>query len=192
MTQEEELLQILTANKSVQFILNNAHKLDMPNWYLGAGGIVQTIWNIKHGFDPEHGIKDYDLVYFDAVNISAETQENFIQKGKELFESVPVLVEIVNEARVHLWYRKEFGYPTDQDKYNSVEEAISIWPTTATATGVRKNPDGTFSVYAPFGLDDLLNLIVRPNKLKITKEVYLEKVNRWTKVWPKLKVIPWD
>lgn len=192
MTKEEELLEILKLNKSVQFILENAQKLNMPNWYLGAGGIVQTVWNIKHGFEPEYGIKDYDLVYYDANDTSSETQEDFVQKGKVLFKNIPVEVEIVNEARVHLWYRKEFGYPTNQDQYKSVEEAIGVWPTTATATGVRKNMDGQFIVYAPFGLDDLLNLVVRPNKPKITKEVYLEKVNRWTNVWPKLKVIPWD
>ncbi len=192
MTETEQLLQMLKKNKSVQFILEHAKELNMPNWYLGSGGIVQTVWNIKHGFDPEYGIKDYDLVYYDANNTSSEAQDVFIEKGKELFKKIPVLVEIVNEARVYLWYRKEFGYPTDQEQYKSVEDAISVWPTTATAIGVRKNADGKFQVYAPFGLDDLMNMIVKANKPRITEKVYQDKVDRWTKVWPNLKVIPWD
>ena len=82
----EQLLQILRKNKSVQLILKRAKELNMPNWYLGAGGIAQTVWNVKHGFDPENGIKDYDLVYYDADNISYEAEDVFIQKGKELFK----------------------------------------------------------------------------------------------------------
>jgi hypothetical protein len=189
MTKTEQLLQMLEKNKSVQLILERAKELNMPNWYLGAGGIVQTVWNIKHGFDPEYGIKDYDLVYYDANDISYEAEDVFIQKSKEVFKEIPVLVEIKNQARVHLWYEKHFGIPIDQ--YKSVEEAIGAWPTTTTAIGVRK-VDGQYNIYAPFGLDDLLGMVVRMNKIKITEKVYQDKVDRWTKVWPNLKVIPWD
>jgi len=185
----EQLLQILKQNKSVQSILNNANRLKVSNWYLGAGGIVQTVWNVKHGFDPENGIKDYDLVYYDADDVSYEAEDIFIQKGKELFKDIPVLVEIRNQARVHLWYEKHFGRPIDQ--YRSVEEAISTWPTTATSVGVRKI-DGQYHVYTPFGLDDLLDMIVRANKTLITEKIYQDKVDRWIKNWPNLKVVPWD
>jgi hypothetical protein len=190
MTNTEQLLQMLEKNKSVQLILERAKELGMLNWYLGAGGIVQTVWNIKHGFDPENGIKDYDLVYYDADDISYESEDNFIQKGKESFKDIPVLVEIRNQARVHLWYEKHFGKSIGQ--YKSVEEAISAWPTTATSVGVRKNADGQFQIYAPFGLDDLFGMIVRANKVNITEKIYQDKVNRWIKIWPNLKVVPWD
>ena len=139
MTNTEQLLQILEKNKSVQLILERAKELGMPNWYLGAGGVVQTVWNAKHGFDPENGIKDYDLVYYNADDISYKAEDVFIQKAKEVFKDIPVLVETRNQARVHLWYEKHFGQPIDQ--YRSVEEAISTWPTTATSIGVRKNED---------------------------------------------------
>ena len=51
---------------------------------------------------------------------------------------------------------------------------------------------GEFIVYAPYGLNDLFGMIVRPNKVQITKEIYLNKVERWAKIWHKLKIIPWD
>jgi uncharacterized protein len=47
-------------------------------------------------------------------------------------------------------------------------------------------------VYAPFGLTDLLNMIVRPNKMQITRELYEAKTERWTRLWPKLQRLPWD
>jgi hypothetical protein len=186
----EQLLQMIEKNKSVQLILDRANNLNMPNWYLGAGGIVQTVWNIKHGFDPENGIKDYDLVYYDADDTSYEAEDVFIQKGKELFEDISDLVEIRNQARVHLWYESHFGRTINQ--YKSVEEAINTWPTTATSVGVRKNIDGQFQVHAPFGLGDLFGMIIRANKALITEKIYQDKVDRWIKIWPNLKVIPWE
>ena len=47
-------------------------------------------------------------------------------------------------------------------------------------------------VYAPYGLNDLFGLVVRPNKAIAPEEVYYKKLSRWTKVWPKLQVIPWS
>jgi probable phosphoglycerate mutase len=38
---------------------------------------------------------------------------------------------------------------------------------------------GDCSICAPFGLDDLLGLIVRPNPRQITREIYEVKVARW-------------
>jgi hypothetical protein len=186
----DELLKILEKNRSLQQILDNASKLNMPNWYVGAGGIAQTVWNVKHNFEPEFGIKDYDLVYYDASDTSAEAQDSFTRKGREIFQNIVTPVEIVNEARVHIWYAQEFG--REIRPYVSVEDAISTWPTTATSTGVRKEGDGSYAIFAPYGLDDLLNLVVRPNRMLITEEIYNKKIERWTKLWPNLKVISWN
>ncbi len=189
MTKTEQLLEILEKNKSVQEILERAGELKMPNWYLGAGGITQTVWNVKHGFCPECGIKDYDLVYYDASDTSYEAENIFIQKGKEMFRNISISIEIRNQARVYLWYEKRFGNSIEQ--YKSVEEAINTWPTTATSIGIRKE-NGRFEVYAPFGLDDLLDMVVRANKAQITEKIYQDKVDRWVKIWPNLKIISWD
>ena len=52
MQDTQQLLKILEKNKSVQFILEHAAELAMPDWYLGAGGIAHTVWNVLHGFEP--------------------------------------------------------------------------------------------------------------------------------------------
>jgi len=188
MSQKEQLLKFLEKNRNLQLVLERAEDLGMPYWYIGAGGISQTVWNVKHGFDPENGIKDYDLVYYDGDNISYEAEDAYIQKGKEAFKDIPVPVEIRNQARVHLWYKKHFGYTIEQ--HESVEDAIGTWPTTATAIGIRKTGEN-FQIYAPFGLDDLLGMVVRAKKVKITENIYQDKVDRWIKIWPNLKIIPW-
>lgn len=75
-------------------------------------------------------------------------------------------IAVVNEARVHLWYRGHFGFSIEQ--YNSAEDAISNWPATATSIGVKCSEFGNFVVCAPFGLEYLFELVVRPNKKQIT------------------------
>jgi uncharacterized protein len=186
-SQIDDLRDILASSELISEVLEKAPQLNLPNWYLGAGAIAQTVWNKLHDYPLEQNIKDCDLVYFDS-DTSAEAQDLYIQKGKELFDDLPVEVEITNEARVHLWYEQEFG--KEMRQYVSTENAIDTWPTTATSVGVCYEGD-EFVVYAPYGLHDLLGMIVRPNKTLITSKVYTEKVDRWRKAWPNLTIIPW-
>ena len=188
--QIQALDRVLRQSPVLLKVLERAPQLGMPNWYLGAGCIAQTVWNLQHGFDVASNIKDCDLVYYDSSATSYEAEDVRVQKGKELFKDIPLRVEIMNEARVHLWYEKHFGYKIRP--YPSVEAAINTWPTTATSVGVRWDEAGQLRVYAPFGLYDLFGMIVRANRAQITEEIYLAKVERWTKVWRKLTVIPWS
>lgn len=180
-----ELKNVVLQNSVLVDILNKAPLLGIKNWYLGAGCISQTYWNYKHGYDLNQGIEDYDLVYFDP-DTSAEAQDAFIQKGRELFGDIPV--EIVNQARVHLWSFEQFGYRAPA--YTSTEEPIADWPTTATCVGLRKEGDN-IKIYTPLGVEDILNLTIRANKKAVTEEEYNKKVAKWTKKWPLLKVVPW-
>jgi len=77
---------------------------------------------------------------------------------------------------VHLWYAAKFGYAIPP--YTSTTHAMTTFPTTATAVGVQPQPLG-LSIAAPFGLQDLLGLIVRPNKVRITRSIYEAKLARW-------------
>ena len=152
-----------------------------------------------HGNPPEEHIRDYDLVYFDGSDRSYEGEDSVIRRGTAMFEDLQVRVEIRNQARVHLWYQKHFGKPfvyldrsgKTHGAYDSTEEAISSWPTTATSVGVRLE-EGRFVVFAPFGTEDIPNMVVRPNKRGVPKEVYEEKAPRWASTWPRLKVLPWE
>lgn len=47
-------------------------------------------------------------------------------------------------------------------------------------------------IYASFGLDDILDMVVRPNKKRVSKDVYECKARRWKSVWPQLRVVEWE
>jgi hypothetical protein len=180
---------LLARNPVVVEILERTPSLHLPDWYLGAGAITQTVWNVLHGFEPTSGIKDYDLVYFDPTDLSARTEEARERDAAALFGDLDMQIDLTNEARVHLWYEERFGIAIAP--YRSTEHAISTWPTTASSIGVRRQDD-EIVVCAPFGLNDLFAMIVRPNKTLIEESVYLSKAERWHRQWPRLVVIPWD
>jgi hypothetical protein len=182
------LRHALRQNPVVGMVLTVAADMGLPDWYFGAGGVAQTVWNQRHGFDPGDGIKDYDLVYFEADDLSAESEKRIEQDVVQRLADARVVVDVKNEARVHLWYAERFGRPLEP--YVSTEDAIATWPTTASSVGVREDEAGLV-VCAPFGLSDLLGIVARPNKTVVTQDVYEEKVSRWAARWPQLRVIPW-
>ena len=175
-------------NPAARAILERAPQLELPGWYLGAGGVTQTVWNLQHGFDPTRGIKDYDLVYFDPTDLGSEAEQAVQAAAGELFADLGVKLDVTNEARVHLWYPDRFARSIPP--YRSTEHAISTWPTTASSIGVRYQRD-VFVVCAPFGLRDLFAMVLRPNKAIIDEAIYDAKAARWAENWPMLSVTRW-
>ena len=107
--QIESLVKILEHSKNLTEALQKIPKLKLPNWYLGAGCINQTVWNYLLGKELDFGISDYDLIYFDDQDLSWEAEDFYIQKGNKLFKDFPIEIQIRNQARVHLWYEQKFG-----------------------------------------------------------------------------------
>lgn len=182
------LQEILEKNETLFQVISKCQELGLNNYYIGAGCITQTVWNYQNGNDLMYGISDVDFVYYDDNDLSYEAESIIIVKVRELFSNSNIEIDVKNQARVHLWYKSHFGY--DIHPYKSVEEAINTWPTTATAVGVRFE-SGKLLVYAPFGLNDMFEQIVRANKAQITEEIYIRKVEKWKAKWDTLKIIPW-
>ncbi len=185
---DRDLQETLRANPVCAAILDGAGSLGLPHWYLGAGAVAQTVWNQAHGYAPQAGIADYDLVYFDPQDLSKISEQAAEDAAVAAFGRPGARFDVTNEARVHVWYERKFGVAIPP--YESVEAAIGTWPTTATSIGVTC-ANGRFAVCAPFGTDDLWQLIIRPNKTLVTRQVYEAKVSRWSAIWPKLTIIPW-
>jgi hypothetical protein len=170
-------------------VLRNWKKIALPDCWLVAGAIAQTVWNHSFGLAATHGINDIDIVYFDADDVSESAEAEHASRIRNIFSDLPVWIDVKNEARVHLWYEAKFQRPIDP--YISATDAITTFPTTATAVGLQPRGCG-LELYAPYGISDLLGGIVRPNKKQITPDIYSRKVDRWSAVWPRLTVVDWD
>ena len=162
--------------------------IDFKNYYLAAGCINQTILNDFHGYPLKYGIEDYDIVYYDE-DISYEKEDKIIKELEKRLKRMNVSFDIKNQKRVPVWYKEKFK--EEKKEYTSVEDAISRWNSTITCIGVRLDQNKLI-ICIPYGLEDLINMVIRPVKKDTTKELYEKKANKWKKKWDRLTIISWD
>ncbi len=103
--QRAHFLELVSANPVNAAILERGPALGVPDWWLTAGAVFQTVWNVLDGRDPDAGIADYDFFYYDASDLSYEAEDAVIRRAGSLFADLGVTVEVRNEARVHRWSR---------------------------------------------------------------------------------------
>ena len=171
-------------------VLDILRKRTEQEFWLGAGAVVQTVWNHRFGFEPLHGIDDLDIVWFDPDDLTEGGEAAAATDLRADLAPLPLRVDAKNQARVHLWYQGKFGYTIPA--VTSMTDALERWPTMATAVALRLDSGGGIEILAPFGLEDLWGGVVRPNKRQITQEIYEAKIQKWTTSWPDLTVGPWS
>jgi uncharacterized protein len=171
----------LLSNPINRIILERWDALALPACWLVAGCLFQTVWNKQSGQPPQANIKDYDLFYFDASDLS-ETGEKKVQAHVEyVLADLNVTVEASNQARVHLWYESYFGCPCSALK-NSCD-GIDRFLIPATCVGVQPH-----ALYAPNGLDLLYQGILTMNPLTPHRELFERKSVSYRQRWPWLQV----
>ncbi|MEO5823461.1 MAG: nucleotidyltransferase family protein [Vicinamibacteraceae bacterium] len=179
---------MIVRNPLLDAVLDRAAALALPAWYLTAGCLFQTAWNALSGLAPTHGIRDYDLFYFDDADTSWEAEDVVIRRCAEAFGDLGVQVEVRNQARVHLWYPDRFGVLVEP--FRTCEDGVDAFAMTTCCVATRR-VEGRLRTYAPHGFADLFNLVLRPNPVRAPRAVYEEKARRWSAIWPDLQVLPW-
>lgn len=185
---EAELAAIVRADAGLMHVLTTVRALDLPDWRLVSGAVYQAVWNARTGRPAGYGVKDYDLAYFDASDLSYEAEDAVIKRVAAAFdEPVRSQVEVRNQARVHLWFQNRFGEP--YAPLSSTDEALGRFVAPTFAVGVRLEADGSLSVAAPFGLDDVFALTIRPNPNRPVAKGWAKAVDSARARWPELTVI---
>lgn len=189
--QNEKFISILKENKDLITILDYIYELNLPNFYIAAGSIFQTIWNYYDQKPLNFGIKDIDIIYYDPNNLSKEYEKKLENKIIEHFKALNLNYEfdVHNEARMHLW--KKENENKDINQYKNSEDAIDQWIATVHSIGITKENDN-IKVYAPYGLSDIFSKTIRPIKHKAnSKELYDKKAESWQKRFDNLNIIEW-
>lgn len=86
-------IEMALENRVNRAILGRGPDLGVPDWWLVAGAVFQTVWNVSDGRDPCAGIRDYDLFYFDASDLSWEAEDAVIQRAASLFADLDTVIE---------------------------------------------------------------------------------------------------
>ncbi|HUB85007.1 MAG TPA: nucleotidyltransferase family protein [Rhizomicrobium sp.] len=182
---DAEFLETVLHNQFNRAILARIPELQLPDAWLVSGALFQTVWNTRTKRAPDFGIRDYDIFYFDT-DISWEAEDAAIRRAKALFRDLGIVVELRNQARVHLWYEEKFGKP--YPPLTRATDGIDRFLMPCAQVGV--NADGV-TVYAPHGFDDIAAMIVRPNRTtNFHPDRYREKALRWQELWPELTILP--
>jgi len=163
----ERLTAILHATPPLMQVLSVARHLCLPDWLVFSGAVYQPVLNHLTGRPLDYGIKDYDLGYFDVSDLSYDAEDAVIRRVKAAFdEPLRRMVEVRNQARVHLWFEGKFGEP--YGPLSCTAEALERFASATFAVGVRLERDDRLHIEAPFGLADLFALRLRPNPRRKT------------------------
>lgn len=186
MTEPEFIADVLS-NPVNRAILERLPRLHLDDSWLVSGSLFQTVWNVRTGRAPQYGIRDYDIFYFDP-DVSWGAEDAAIQSAAALFGDLDAQIDLRNQARVHLWYRKKFG--TSYTALTCTTNGIDRFLMRNAQVGIRSS--GTeYEIYAPYGFDDIVQMIVRPNRsANFRAEHYFGKAKRWQSRWPEITIFP--
>lgn len=184
MINEEEIIKAIKEDIWMMDILKSVKSLNLPDWWVCAGFIRSKIWDMLHNFNERTSIPDIDVIYFDPTNINELEEKRLEETLKSLVPKTPWSVK--NEARMHI--------KSNMPPYSSSVDAISKFPETATALGVKLDEKDNVILTAPYGIRDVVNLEVKPTpfftKTKERAEIYENRIAKknWKSIWYKLNV----
>jgi hypothetical protein len=164
-------------------LLRRLPALGLKQCYLTAGCLFQTIWNLQSGLPAQSEIKDYDVFYFDDSDLSWAAEDTAIRRVTTLCSDLSATIEVKNQARVHLWYSERFGAP--YPRLQSSRDGIDRFLIAGSCIGIDILSG---ELYAPYGLADITDGILRPNPVNPNPALFTVKAQDYRKRWGWLKV----
>jgi hypothetical protein len=182
----DQFLALALRNPVIEAIACELLDLALPDAWIVAGCLSQSVWNGLTNRPVGYGINDYDVFYFDA-DTSWEAEDAVIRRVQARLRDLDATIEVRNQARVHLWYPAKHGKP--YAPVGRATDGIDRFLTVNTQLGIRRTDNGD-DVYAPKGFDDIAALFVRPNASpNFSAANYAAKAARWKALWPELTVM---
>jgi uncharacterized protein len=177
----EGFIADILRNRHNGIILDRWGELALPDGWLVAGCLFQTLWNLQAGRAPEADIKDYDLFYFDSNDPSEAAERRVQARVDDVLADLDIAVEVSNQARVHVWYESYFGHPYEQ--LRTACDGIDRFLVLATCVGIRPG-----ELYAPNGLALLYDGLLTTNPLTPYRNLFDQKAASYRARWPWLRI----
>lgn len=178
-----ELQALIASDRRRIRVLGVVRDLGLPDCWVAAGFVRNCVWDRLHGRAASPLVQDIDVIWFDPAACTAARDADLETALRARDGTLAWSVK--NQARMH-------GRNGDAP-YRSATDAMRYWPETATAVGVRLGPRDGIEVTAPYGLDDLFDLVVRPTQRFVGEKhaLYLERVlaKHWARDWPALSFV---
>lgn len=181
-----DLVTAALANPINRAILTRLPMLGIADAWLVAGSIYQSYWNVLSGRPVSAGIKDYDIFYCDPGDLSYEAEDEVVRRAAMVFADLDALIDIKNQARVHLWYKDRFG--SDYPAITSSRDAIARFQVRCTCVGLQPRVDGSLELHTPYGTDELTHGQLRANSLCPDQRGIRAKAESYQQRWPWLTI----
>lgn len=183
---EMRLVEIVRADADLMHVLATVRELGLPDWRVFSGAVYQSVWNVLTDRPMGYGRKDFDLGYFDP-DTSWDAEDVVIKRVAAAFEEpFRTDVEVRNQARVPLWFMDRFG--EEYEALPDTDAALARFVAPAFAVGVRLEDDYAISVAAPFGLEDVFSMTLRPNPDRPLAKGWDRVVASAIRRWPELSI----
>lgn len=177
----EVLRTLIAADEWRMRVLRAVRALGLPDWAIGAGFVRSRVWDWLCGDVRRTAPTDIDVLYHDPADLDSAAETAL---ERRLNEVIAAPWSVTNQARMHLY--------NDDPPYASTEDAMRHWLETPTAVAVRLSPDDRLEVLAPWGLDDLFTLTLRPTARGMAKPaLYRRRLaeKKWQAAWPLMRVV---
>jgi hypothetical protein len=183
-----DLAAFLAATPGLAGPLRAVAALGLPEGWIGAGLLRNAVWDalsgLPFGTNPPG---DADVVWFDPARADPATDAALEARLRRCWPEGPG-PSVRNQARMHA--------RNGDAPYAGTLDAVARWPETATAVAARwTTPAGRVEVAAPWGLGDLLGLVVRPTPAfaadPAKRAVFEARLaaKAWDRRWPALRIL---
>lgn len=178
---EKRLVDIVSQDTYIMSILNAVEKLSLNDAWVCAGLIRNKIWDHLHNITTP--INDIDVIYFDTSDTTLEMEKQLENELRFLLPNQPWSVK--NQARMHM--------KSDFNPFSSSLDGVAHFPEIPTAIAVRLY-NKELEVMAPYGLQDLFEMKVRPTPFYQMNSryypIYIERMMKknWDLIWEKLSI----
>lgn len=162
-------------------VLRAVRALGLPDWAIGGGFVRSRVWDWLCGDSRATVPTDIDVLYFDRGNLDPARETELEQR---LNAVIAAPWSVTNQARMHI--------DNEEAPYASTEDALRHWLETPTAVAVRLSADDRIGLLAPWGLDDLFTMTVRPTPSGRDKmDIYRRRIaaKDWCATWPSVRIV---
>lgn len=200
------MVRIVTADPLRRKIIASVANLALPECWIAGGFVRNPVWNELFGKGGEFPATDVDVCYFRSLDSydtpkdkllgqiernekNAVWDEEAVAQARLEKEHPGIEFEVKNQARMYFSSIRTVIH----EPYTCFGDALAGWVETATSTGIRLEPDGTYSVFTPYGLDDLMTGVIRPARPEhVDTAMKRAEKKGWLKLWPGVHFEPYD
>lgn len=181
---EQDILDVIRIDSEMMAVIETAMRLELPDSWVCAGFVRSKVWDVQHGFRQRCTLPDVDVIYFDPEDTRELTEKVHEAKLREWMPDVPWSVK--NQARMHV--------VNGLAPYTSSADGMAHFPETVTALGVRLSESNELELCAPWGVTDLLEMVVRPTPYytgsRGLHNIYKERMRKkdWSSRWPNVQI----